>query len=62
VKHIVLDASVALALLLNEEHPYAERILEEYLSAECVAHVPYIWHMEIRNILLLKERKGVFAP
>lgn len=60
MKHIVLDASVTLALLLNEKHVYAEKILDEYLSLECIAHVPYLWHLEIRNILLLKEKKGVF--
>ena len=53
----VLDASVAVAWLLHdEEEPRAEAALVRL--AETEAFVPQVWHLEVRNALLLAERRG----
>lgn len=53
----VLDASVTAAWLLpDEEHPVARR-LEERLP-EDHALVPPIWWFEIRNMLVVAERRN----
>ena len=54
---IVVDASVALAWLLeDEDDPRANRILDRL--AEDVALVPQLWHLETRNALIAAERRG----
>ena len=54
---IVVDASVALAWLLeDEDDPRANRILDRL--AEDVALVPQLWHLETRNALIAVERRG----
>ena len=56
----VLDASVTAALFLpDESHPIADLILHRLESDE--AYVPQLWHLEIRNVLLVAERRGRVA-
>ncbi len=53
----VVDASVALAWILeDEDDPRANRILDRL--AEDVALVPRLWHLETRNALITVERRG----
>ncbi|MEI6178633.1 MAG: type II toxin-antitoxin system VapC family toxin [Verrucomicrobiota bacterium] len=57
----VLDASTVLAFLLQEGSPNAEAVFLKHLSRGAIAHVPTLWHLEIRNVLFLKERSGKLA-
>jgi predicted nucleic acid-binding protein len=53
----VLDASVTVVWgLEDEDHEIADLTLQR-LEAE-VAHVPAIWWFEVRNVLLINERRG----
>ena len=57
----VLDASVTLSWLLDdEEHPAALRA--QTMAATQPAHVPAIWWFEVRNALLVQERRGRLTP
>ena len=53
---LVLDASVVLAVVLQEEN---RRLAAPILArvAEGGAIVPGIWHLEVGNVLLLAERR-----
>ena len=54
---LVVDASVALAWLLDDEaEPRADSALG--LLEEDGALVPHLWHLEMRNSLLVAERRG----
>lgn len=54
---LVLDASVAMAWLLDDEsEPRAEAVLAQL--DESGALVPQHWHIEVRNALLTAERRG----
>lgn len=54
---LILDASVAAVWLLKDEtEPRAEAALERL--AEVGAIVPQLWHFEMRNVLLVAERRG----
>lgn len=54
---LVIDASIAAAWLFSDEtEPQAEAVLARL--AEDSAHVPQLWHLEIRNVLLVAERRG----
>ena len=54
---LVVDASVALAWLFDDEvEPRADKVLE--LLEEDGALVPQLWHLEMRNSLLMAERRG----
>ena len=53
---IVVDASVALALLSEEMHPALASALAELEQNEWV--VPALWWFEIRNALIVNERRG----
>ncbi len=56
----VLDASVTLAWLLDdEEDERADAALNRL--AEDSAIVPQLWHLEVRNALLVAERRGRIA-
>lgn len=58
---LVVDASVATAWLLeDEDEPDAIAILD--ILREREALVPQLWHVEIRNALLLAERRGRITP
>ena len=53
----VLDASVAVAWLLHdEEDPRANAALVRLAQVEAL--VPQVWHLEVRNALLIAERRG----
>ncbi len=57
----VLDASVAAAwFLADEPDTTAGAALDRLESGE--AYVPQLWHLEIRNVLLVAERRGRVAP
>ena len=57
MSRLVVDASVALAWLFDDEdEPRAEQALEHL--AEDGAVVPHLWHLETRNALLVAERRG----
>ena len=56
----VLDASVAVAWLLGEEtESRAERALRRLEDDEAL--VPHLWHLELRNCLLVATRRGRFT-
>ena len=58
---LVLDASVVVAwLLADEDEPSASVVLTR-LEAE-VALVPDVWHVEVRNALLVAERRRRVRP
>ena len=53
---LVVDASMALAWLFNEEDsPGVETALERLIEEGAI--VPHLWHLEIRNSLLTAERR-----
>ena len=54
---LILDASIAAAWLFSDEtEPRADAALARL--AEDSAYVPQLWHLEIRNVLLVAERRG----
>ena len=54
---IVLDASLIVALLLEDEvGPDTTASLVEIEDSDAI--VPQLWHSEIRNALLIAERRG----
>lgn len=55
---IVLDAAAAMAAVLPQRHSDAARTLLLRV-ADAGAMVPAIWHLEIGNILLAAERRGI---
>lgn len=58
---MVIDASVALAWVLEDEaSPYAVAALEQLISGEAV--VPHHWGLEVANGLLMAERHGRVHP
>ena len=57
----VLDASVAVAWLLSEQDSStAEPVLQRLESDEAL--VPQLWHLEVRNSLLVAMRRGRLSP
>jgi predicted nucleic acid-binding protein len=53
----VLDASVAAAWAFDDEnHPTAAAALALVRSEE--GHVPSLWWFEVRNVLIVNERRG----
>jgi len=53
----VLDASVAVCRLFDDEdHPHARHSLDRIRGDE--ARVPSLWWFEVRNTLLVNERRG----
>lgn len=53
----VLDASIAACWAFEDEsHPVAASALERVRTDE--AYVPSLWWFEIRNILIVSERRG----
>jgi predicted nucleic acid-binding protein len=57
---LVLDASLAAAWLLPEEHSEAAEALIGELAEQCP--VPSLFWHEARSILLMAERRGRVAP
>ena len=58
----VRDANVVISFLLQEGSAYADGVFKEHLARGAMAHVPTLWHLEIRNVLLMKERAGKLMP
>jgi predicted nucleic acid-binding protein len=57
----VLDASVTITWAMrDEDHPLADLAFRELQSGSAI--VPGIWWYEVRNILVLCERRGRIAP
>ena len=57
---LILDASVAAAWVLDDEHePRADAALA--MLEERGGLVPQLWHLEVRNVLLSAERRGRIA-
>jgi predicted nucleic acid-binding protein len=57
---LVLDASVVLAVVLQEANRHlAVPIMA--LAVEASAAVPAIWHLEVGNVLLWAERRGTIS-
>ena len=56
MQSFVLDANVVISFLLHERSAYADRVFQKHLALGATAHVPSLWHLEIRNALFLKER------
>ena len=53
----VLDASVALAWFLDDEQaPQADKVRARLIRDR--AFVPQLWHLEVRNGLIIAERRG----
>jgi predicted nucleic acid-binding protein len=61
MSHFVIDASIVLAAFLEEQSEYANKIVYEVIPNSLV-FVPSLWHLEIRNVLILKEKKGKIPP
>jgi len=57
VSRFVLDASVAVAWLLDDEDEMRAAAALVRIETE-VALVPQFWHLEVRNALLGAERRG----
>ncbi|MCY4531251.1 MAG: type II toxin-antitoxin system VapC family toxin [Gammaproteobacteria bacterium] len=53
----VLDASVALAWFLDDEQALQADNVRARLIPER-AYVPQLWHLEVRNGLIIAERRG----
>lgn len=61
MKGFVLDASVAACWAFSDEsHEVASRALD--LVTNEPAWVPQLWWYEVRNTLLMSERRGRIAP
>jgi predicted nucleic acid-binding protein len=57
VKAFVLDASIVMAWFFKDEtNALAEHVMT--LVESCDVHVPYHWHAEVANSLIMGERKG----
>ena len=53
----IVDASIAAAWLFEDElHDGAEGLLAEF--DDSTVYVPQHWHLEVRNALLVGERRG----
>ena len=53
----VLDASVALAWFLDDEQaPQADNVRARLMRDRAL--VPQLWHLEVRNGLIIAERRG----
>ena len=57
----VLDASIASCWAFNDEdHPLAAQALDRLRTDE--ARVPTLWWFEIRNVLIINERRARITP
>jgi predicted nucleic acid-binding protein len=61
MQSFVLDANVVIGFLLQEGSAYADRVFQKHLALGATAHVPSLWHLEVRNVLFLKERAKKLA-
>lgn len=61
MQSFVLDANVVISFLLHEASVYADRVFQKHLARGAAAHVPSLWHLEVRNVLFMKERAKKLA-
>jgi len=60
-ERFVLDASVVITWAMrDEDHPLADRAFLQVQATSAI--VPAIWWYEIRNILILNERRNRITP
>lgn len=58
---LTIDCSVMMALCFEDEaSKRADRVMDQIGSAQVV--VPEIWWFEIRNVLVVNERRGRITP
>lgn len=58
---LILDASIAAAWLFDDEsEPRADSVLTRLAEEEAI--VPQHWHLEVRNALIVGERRGRIRP
>ena len=58
---VVIDASVFLAWCMsNEEEPVADEAMQRVIADGGI--VPRIWWYEVRNALVINERRGRISP
>lgn len=63
MNRFVLDASVALSWFLDHPAPdLAVRIRESLLNKASETIVPSFWHLEVANVLVVAERRGLMTP
>jgi predicted nucleic acid-binding protein len=58
---LVVDASLALSWVFADEATALTDAIGARVAAEGAA-VPWLWHLEVANVLLLAERRGRLAP
>ena len=57
MSRLILDASLSTVWLIDDEtDPLAERVLDSVEDTGAI--VPPLWHYEVRNVLLVAERRG----
>ena len=54
---LVLDASVTMAWFLDDEIDSRAEVAQSRLTRDR-ALVPHLWHLEVRNCLIVAERRG----
>jgi predicted nucleic acid-binding protein len=57
LKHLVIDASLTVAWMLEEAPPLALRAMH-LIQSGTIAVVPDLWYYEVCNSLITAERKG----
>ena len=60
MKHLVIDASLTVAWMLEEAPPLALRAMH-LIQSGTIAVVPDLWYYEVCNSLITTERKGITA-
>lgn len=57
----VIDASVTASWCFEDEHaPVADAAMDKLLDGGAI--VPALWRLEVRNIMLINERRGRIEP
>lgn len=59
--HFVVDANVTLATVLTSDANYSDRLLRRFENGES-GLVPSLWHLEVLNALLSRERRKTITP
>lgn len=55
---VVLDCSMTMACLFEDEVSEQSEALLEAMAEGSVAYVPQLWSLEVSNVLLVAERRG----
>ncbi|NJM77815.1 MAG: type II toxin-antitoxin system VapC family toxin [Acaryochloridaceae cyanobacterium RU_4_10] len=60
MKHFVLDCSVTMGWVLEDEKTdYTEAVLDSLTENRAI--VPSLWELEVSNVLIIAERRGRIA-